>query len=134
MLLEVFFDIVGLTAVIDSFPDEDAASFRPANHEELVGVVVRVYAVGFGLPLDLIESGERLGDQTRSKLAGGNPAAVMSATSGRMRWVSPRAATVAVSRSINGAWLSMATMNPEVSSARWRVCPPTPQPMSSTDG
>ena len=37
-------------------------------------------------------------------------------------------------RSMLGAWLSMATMDPAVSSARCRVCPPVPQPRSSTAG
>ena len=33
-----------------------------------------------------------------------------------------------------GAWMSRATMEPDVSSARWSVCPPAPHPRSTTAG
>ena len=58
----------------------------------------------------------------------------MSPTTGRMRCANPRSATVRVSFSIHGAWLSRAAIVPPVRSASWSVWPPTPQPRSKTAG
>jgi hypothetical protein len=70
----------------------------------------------------------------RSKLPGGCSRWAISPTIALTRCESPRSATAARSRSMLGAWLSIARMLPGVISANWRVCPPTPHPRSSIVG